>query len=172
MSVEYYDHTCACGCGGRIKVTKRHKYRGIPKYISGHAFKLKGKLHHSYKHGKNKCRAHKNELSRKYRAKHRDRIKKYNSEYRAKHREDIYKRHKEWVFNNKDRKKKIANNWTQRNLDYVLLTGFLREAGISIKREEIHDELYVIYKKFKEKRQEVRDAKSKLQINRRNTRAA
>ena len=34
---QYYpDHFCACGCGTRLRVSLIHKYKGIPKYISGH----------------------------------------------------------------------------------------------------------------------------------------
>ena len=32
---------CACGCGNEIKLTWRHKYRGIPKYKLGHHHKGK-----------------------------------------------------------------------------------------------------------------------------------
>ena len=35
-NIQYYEHTCACGCGGQIKVSYRHKYDGIPKYINNH----------------------------------------------------------------------------------------------------------------------------------------
>ena len=30
------EKVCACGCGGKIIFKPHHKYRGIPKYISGH----------------------------------------------------------------------------------------------------------------------------------------
>lgn len=34
--LEYYDHLCACGCGGRIKVKPSHRFDGIPRFINGH----------------------------------------------------------------------------------------------------------------------------------------
>jgi len=34
--IKYYDHRCACGCGGLIELKSYHKYYGIPIYISGH----------------------------------------------------------------------------------------------------------------------------------------
>lgn len=43
MEIQYYEHTCKCGCGGQIKIKKNHKYSGIPFYINGHGFK--GKKH-------------------------------------------------------------------------------------------------------------------------------
>lgn len=39
---KYYEHLCACGCGGNIEVKKHHKYQGIPKYIVGHSRNKKG----------------------------------------------------------------------------------------------------------------------------------
>lgn len=36
---EWYDHLCACGCGGRIQVQPHHKYYRIPQYIHGHNHK-------------------------------------------------------------------------------------------------------------------------------------
>lgn len=36
MEIQYYPHTCKCGCGGQIGIKKGHKYSGIPKYIMGH----------------------------------------------------------------------------------------------------------------------------------------
>lgn len=41
MEIQYYEHTCLCGCGGKIRVTKWHKYDGIPNYIYGHYGKNK-----------------------------------------------------------------------------------------------------------------------------------
>lgn len=32
----YYSHTCACGCGGKIKIGKNHIWDGLPKYTIGH----------------------------------------------------------------------------------------------------------------------------------------
>jgi len=38
--LEYYpDRVCACGCGGRIRVSSSHRLDGIPKYICGHSNK-------------------------------------------------------------------------------------------------------------------------------------
>ena len=36
---EYYEHTCACGCEGKIEKKPAHKYNGIPKYLKAHAGK-------------------------------------------------------------------------------------------------------------------------------------
>jgi G:T-mismatch repair DNA endonuclease (very short patch repair protein) len=41
---KYYNHTCACGCGGKIEVKSHHSYNGIPRYICGHQMRNK---HHS-----------------------------------------------------------------------------------------------------------------------------
>ena len=41
MEIQYYGHSCLCGCGGQIEVRKTHKYAGIPLYLSGHFFKNK-----------------------------------------------------------------------------------------------------------------------------------
>jgi len=38
MEIQYYQHTCKCGCGGKIEIRKTHKYDGIPQYIIGHSF--------------------------------------------------------------------------------------------------------------------------------------
>lgn len=40
--IQYYEHTCACGCGQRIEVKKQHKWKGriIPKYVKGHNSKI------------------------------------------------------------------------------------------------------------------------------------
>lgn len=35
-SVEYYDHTCGCGCGGKLSKKPNHKHTGIPKFLLGH----------------------------------------------------------------------------------------------------------------------------------------
>jgi len=34
--MEYYEHTCRCGCGGKIEKKPWHKYQGIPDYIPYH----------------------------------------------------------------------------------------------------------------------------------------
>src|SRR3990167_3876062 len=34
--IQYYGHSCLCGCGGKIGIRKRHSWAGIPKYIHGH----------------------------------------------------------------------------------------------------------------------------------------
>ena len=39
MEKKYYDHTCACGCGGKLEIQYHHKYTGILRYISGHNLK-------------------------------------------------------------------------------------------------------------------------------------
>ena len=39
--MNYYAHTCKCGCGGQIKIRESHKYDGIPLYITGHSSKGK-----------------------------------------------------------------------------------------------------------------------------------
>lgn len=40
--LEYYpDRFCACGCKERIKVQEHHKYKGMPRFISGHNTKTK-----------------------------------------------------------------------------------------------------------------------------------
>jgi DNA mismatch endonuclease (patch repair protein) len=45
MKNELFDRNqivyCACGCGTKIKITARHRYDGIPKYISGHNARVK-----------------------------------------------------------------------------------------------------------------------------------
>ena len=33
---KYYDHLCACGCGGKIEVKASHKHTAIPKYLKHH----------------------------------------------------------------------------------------------------------------------------------------
>lgn len=35
-NIQYYEHTCACGCNGKIEIRRWHKHRGIPKYVHGH----------------------------------------------------------------------------------------------------------------------------------------
>lgn len=41
---EYYDHTCGCGCGGKLSKKPNHKFTGIPKFLLGHGgFKAKKK---------------------------------------------------------------------------------------------------------------------------------
>ena len=44
--MNYYTHTCKCGCGEQIEIREYHKWYGIPKYISGH---------NTEKKVKNKC---------------------------------------------------------------------------------------------------------------------
>ena len=39
--MNYYSHTCKCGCGGQIEIRESHKYDGIPLYITGHSSKGK-----------------------------------------------------------------------------------------------------------------------------------
>ena len=39
MEIQYYEHTCLCGCDKQIEIKKWHKYNGIPKFISGHQFR-------------------------------------------------------------------------------------------------------------------------------------
>jgi len=34
--IQYYEHTCLCGCGGKIQIRKIHKYTDTPKYLRGH----------------------------------------------------------------------------------------------------------------------------------------
>lgn len=41
MEIQYYSHLCACGCGGKIEIKKKHKYNGIPQYIHNHHMKGK-----------------------------------------------------------------------------------------------------------------------------------
>ena len=42
--VEYYDHTCGCGCGSKLTKKPNHKFTGIPKFLLGHGgFKGKKK---------------------------------------------------------------------------------------------------------------------------------
>jgi len=50
--MNYYSHTCACGCGGQIEVKKHHEWKGIPKYILGHS-------KNNFKHGFTKIKLHK-----------------------------------------------------------------------------------------------------------------
>lgn len=48
--LEYYSNrVCKCGCGGRIKVKRWHKYDGIPVYIRGHGRKNR---HNSKEHNR------------------------------------------------------------------------------------------------------------------------
>lgn len=42
-NMEYYSHTCKCGCVGQIEIKEHHKYKGIPLYIHGHNKPFKGK---------------------------------------------------------------------------------------------------------------------------------
>ena len=42
-NMQYYSHTCLCGCGSQIEVRKHHRRVGIPVYIKGHHFT--GKTH-------------------------------------------------------------------------------------------------------------------------------
>lgn len=44
--MQYYTHTCKCGCGGKIEIKKYHKRRGVPLYIHGH--NARGKSHPFY----------------------------------------------------------------------------------------------------------------------------
>ena len=37
--LEYYEHLCACGCGGQIEIKEKHRKNKIPKYINGHSRK-------------------------------------------------------------------------------------------------------------------------------------
>ncbi len=39
--MEYYTHTCKCGCGGQIEIKEYHKWKGIPEYIHNHHTKGK-----------------------------------------------------------------------------------------------------------------------------------
>lgn len=39
-SLEYYDHLCACGCNGQIRVKQSHQCDGIPTYINGHNIRI------------------------------------------------------------------------------------------------------------------------------------
>ena len=34
--INYYNHTCKCGCGGQIEIKEYHKYKGAPLYILNH----------------------------------------------------------------------------------------------------------------------------------------
>ncbi len=45
MEIQYYSHTCVCGCGGQIRIKKWHKWEGIPNYINGHN-PTKGSIKH------------------------------------------------------------------------------------------------------------------------------
>ncbi len=36
LEIQYYEHLCLCGCGGKIEIKKWHKYIGTPIYIHGH----------------------------------------------------------------------------------------------------------------------------------------
>ena len=38
-NIQYYEHLCLCGCGGKIEVKKHHKWINIPKYLNGHGTK-------------------------------------------------------------------------------------------------------------------------------------
>ena len=44
--MDYYTHTCKCGCGGQIEIKGYHKYKGIPLFIQGH--NAKGIFHPLY----------------------------------------------------------------------------------------------------------------------------
>ena len=61
--MDYYTHTCKCGCGGQIEIRESHKYDGIPLYIKGHHLKyrtkskeeirkLQNSIKNSYKNGR------------------------------------------------------------------------------------------------------------------------
>ena len=61
--MNYYTHTCKCGCGDQIEIRGSHKYDGIPLYIKGHHFKCRTKskeeirkfqnsIKNSYKNGR------------------------------------------------------------------------------------------------------------------------
>lgn len=36
VEVQYYEHTCKCGCGSKIEIKQHHKWYGIPEHIKGH----------------------------------------------------------------------------------------------------------------------------------------
>ena len=36
MDIQYYSHTCKCGCDGQIEIKAHHKRMGIPLFIHGH----------------------------------------------------------------------------------------------------------------------------------------
>ena len=40
-NIQYYEHLCACGCGGQIEIKKYHKWYGIPLVTNGHQQKNK-----------------------------------------------------------------------------------------------------------------------------------
>ena len=46
--MNYYSHTCKCGCGGQIEIKRHHNWCGIPNYIQGHHSKDNNP---NYRHG-------------------------------------------------------------------------------------------------------------------------
>src|SRR3990167_4010090 len=67
-NIQYYEHTCLCGCGGQIEIKKFHKWYGVPLYIKGHAAKDKNSL--AYRKGKK----HTEEANRKNSESHKGKI--------------------------------------------------------------------------------------------------
>lgn len=47
--IQNYLHLCTYGCGGKIKILNRHRWHGIPEYISGHNPKKKP-IKHGYRY--------------------------------------------------------------------------------------------------------------------------
>ena len=76
-NTQYYSHLCACGCGGKIKIIKRHLWSKIPKYITGH--NSKGRI--SPNKGKKLTEEHRQNMSIAKKGKKR---KPFSEEHRQK----------------------------------------------------------------------------------------
>jgi len=60
MEIQYYSHTCSCGCGGQIEIKEHHKWYGVPLYISGHNTLTKERKTCSYKECSNSVKTPRN----------------------------------------------------------------------------------------------------------------
>lgn len=64
-NIQYYEHTCACDCGGQIEIRKSHKKDGIPIYIHNHHTKGKKRKPFTEEHCNNISKAAKERLKDK-----------------------------------------------------------------------------------------------------------
>ena len=78
--IDYYSHLCACGCGDRIEIKRRHKYDGIPKYIIGHNWRNKKRKPFTEEHRNKISEAIKGENHPMYGKKHTKETRQKQSE--------------------------------------------------------------------------------------------
>jgi hypothetical protein len=135
MGVEYYKHTCACGCGGKIKVQKYHRNNRIPSFLPYHCSRIlvgesspnwKGVDHKAYRkkwceENKERIRKLKKEwyLKNKKHAKAKRALyykenKHVWEQYKKENKDKINKQRREWIKNNKGKRLLYQRRWVKK----------------------------------------------------------